>query len=97
MSRRVVVADSSVLIDLERGAFFAAAVALALEFCVPDLAYRRELEAFGGGGRLVHMGLRVLELDDAGVPPRGPVPGRPCALAIRCVRPRPWRTAPAAR
>ena len=58
--------DSSVLIDLERGAFFAAAFALPLEFCVPDLLYRREIEPFGGG-RLVHMGLRVLELDDAGV------------------------------
>ena len=58
--------DSSVLIDLERGAFFAAAFALPLEFCVPDLLYRREIEPFGGD-RLVHMGLRVLELDDAGV------------------------------
>ena len=66
MSRRVVVSDSSVLIDLERGAFFAAAFALPLEFCVPDLLYRREIEPFGGG-RLVHMSLRVLELDDAGV------------------------------
>ncbi len=66
MARRVVVSDSSVLIDLERGAFFAAAFALPLEFYVPDLLYRRELEPYGGD-RLLHMGLRVLELDDAGV------------------------------
>ena len=66
MSRRIVVSDSSVLIDLERGTFFAAAFALPLEFCVPDLLYRCELMPLGGN-RLVHMGLRVLELDAAGV------------------------------
>lgn len=66
MPRRVVVSDSSVLIDLERGSFFAAAFALPFEFCVPDLLYRRELEPLGGD-HLVEMGLRVLELDDAGV------------------------------
>lgn len=66
MSGRVVVSDSSVLIDLERGALFAAAFALPFEFCVPDLLYRLELEPLGGD-QLVHMGLRVLELDDAGV------------------------------
>ena len=66
MSHRVVVSDSSVLIDLERGSFFPAAFALRLEFCVPDLLYRRELEPYGGD-RLRAMGLRVLELDDIGV------------------------------
>ena len=66
MSHRVVVSDSSVLIDLERGSFFAAAFALRLEFCVPDLLYRRELEPYGGD-RLRGMGLRILELDDIGV------------------------------
>ena len=66
MSHRVVVSDSSVLIDLERGSFFVAAFALRLEFCVPDLLYRRELEPYGGD-RLRGMGLRILELDDIGV------------------------------
>lgn len=66
MPRRVVLSDSSVLIDLERGSFFAAAFVLPIEFCVPDLLYRRELEPLGGD-HLVQMGLRVLELDDAGV------------------------------
>ena len=66
MGRRVVVSDSSVLIDLERGAFFAAACALDVEFCVPDLLYRRELAPFGGD-RLLDLGLRVLELDGIGI------------------------------
>lgn len=48
MSGRVVVSDSSVLIDLERGALFAAAFALRFEFCVPDLLDRLELEPLGG-------------------------------------------------
>ena len=66
MSHRVVVSDSSVLIDLERGSFSVAAFALRLEFCVPDLLYRRELEPYGGD-RLRAMGLRILDLDDIGV------------------------------
>ena len=66
MSRRVVVSDSSVLIDLERGSFFTAAFSLRLEFCVPDLLYQRELQPYGGD-RLVAMGLKVLDLDGEGV------------------------------
>ena len=66
MSHRGVVSDSSVLIDLERGSFFAAAFALPLDFCVPDLLYRLELQSFGGD-RLLSMGLKVLDLDGAGV------------------------------
>ena len=66
MSLRVVVSDSSVLIDLERAALFPAAFALPLEFCVPDLLYRLELQPFGGD-RLLSMGLNVRNLDGAGV------------------------------
>ena len=66
MSHRVVVSDSSVLIDLERGSLFAATFALRLEFCVPDLLYRLELQPHGGA-RLLSMGLRVLDLDGTGV------------------------------
>ena len=66
MSRRVVVSDSSVLIDLERGCLSAAAFALSLEFCVPDLLYQRELQPHGGD-RLLAMGLKTLDLDGAGV------------------------------
>ena len=54
------------LIDLERGSFFAAAFALPVEFCVPDLLYQSELAPYGGR-RLLAMGLRVLELDATGV------------------------------
>ena len=54
------------LIDLERGSLFAAAFALRLEFCVPDLLYRHELEPYGGD-RLRAMGLQVLHLDGEGV------------------------------
>ena len=66
MSHQLVVSDWSVLVDLERGTLGAAAFALPIEFGVPDLVYRRELEPLGGG-RLVALGLRVLELDNAGV------------------------------
>ena len=66
MSHRVVVSDSSVLIDLERGPLFAAAFALPFEFCVPDLLYHLELQPFGGD-RLLSMGLKIIDLDGAGV------------------------------
>ena len=66
MPNRVVVSDSSVLIDLERGSLYAAAFALSLEFCVPDLLYRLELQPYGGD-HLRAMGLQVLDLDGAGV------------------------------
>ncbi len=39
---------------------------MQLEFCVPDLLYRRELQPYGGD-RLVAMGLKVLDLDGEGV------------------------------
>lgn len=58
MSGRVVVPDSSVPIDLERGAFFSAAFALPFESCVPDLLYRLELEPFGGD-QLVYLPTRI--------------------------------------
>ena len=65
MSMRVVVSDSSVLIDLERGTLFEAAFSLPLVFCVPDILYRRELEPYGGQ-QLIEQGLRILELDADG-------------------------------
>ena len=54
------------LIDLERGSLFDTAFSLQLEFCVPDLLFRRELQPYGGD-RLVAMGLKVLDLDGYGV------------------------------
>lgn len=39
----ILVSDTSVLIDLERGHFLDACFRLPFEFAVPDLLYRREL------------------------------------------------------
>ena len=54
----VLVSDTSVLIDLERGSFLEAAFRLQDAFVVPDLLYERELRA-QGGARLRQLGLRV--------------------------------------
>lgn len=66
MSLRVVVSDSSVLVDLERGDLFTSAFALQLEFCVPDLLFNREWQHHGGD-HLLALGLKVLTLDAAGI------------------------------
>ena len=63
---RVLVSDTSVLIDLERGSLLDAAFRMPFEFAVPDLLYERELKDHGGD-RLCRQGLRVSELDGDGV------------------------------
>jgi hypothetical protein len=63
---RVVVSDSSVLIDLERGALLQVTFRLSHIFAVPDLLYRRELEGYNGP-QLREMGLEVHPLSEAGV------------------------------
>lgn len=62
----VLVSDTSVLIDLERGSFLESVFRLPFEFAVPDLLYKRELKDYGGS-MLVDLGLRVEEVDDAAV------------------------------
>lgn len=62
----VVVSDTSVLIDLERGGLLEAAFRLPFAFAVPDLLYERELKA-QYGSRLIELGLRIGELDGEGV------------------------------
>ena len=62
----VLVSDTSVLIDLERGSLLETSFALTFRFAVPDLLYRQEL-AEHGGQALVDLGLRVEELDAQGV------------------------------
>ena len=57
----ILVSDTSVLIDLERGQFLDSCFQLPFEFAVPDLLYRRELAEFGGP-ELIARGLRVEEL-----------------------------------
>ena len=63
----VMVADTSVLIDLERGAFIEKCFSLPYRFTVPDLLYRNELacreDGSGLGETLLRLGLRVEELD----------------------------------
>lgn len=61
---RVLVSDTSVIIDLERGHLLDTCFKLPFEFCVPDLLYRRELEAYGGPA-LIDLGLRVEGLTNA--------------------------------
>lgn len=57
----ILVSDTSVLIDLERGQFLSACFQLPHTFAVPDLLYQRELADYGGP-ELVARGLRVEEL-----------------------------------
>ena len=63
---KVLVSDTSVLIDLDRGALVEATFRLPFEFTVPDLLYERELREHGGP-EFVGLGLRVEELDGDGV------------------------------
>jgi hypothetical protein len=63
---RVLVSDTSVLIDLERGGLLEATFRLDWEFAVPDLLYKRELRDFNGPA-LQQLGLRVEALDGDGV------------------------------
>ena len=62
----VLVSDTSVLIDLERGSFLEASFHLPFRFVVPDLLYERELKGYGGD-ELMRLGLVVEELDGDGV------------------------------
>ena len=59
---KVLVSDTSVLIDLDRGSLVEPAFRLPFEFTVPDLLYERELKAHGGRD-LIRLGLRVEELN----------------------------------
>ena len=59
---KVLVSDTSVLIDLERGSLLQAAFRLPCTFAVPDLLYRQELGNHGGAS-LLALGLTVEVLD----------------------------------
>ena len=63
---RVLVSDTSVLIDLERGSLLENCFLLPFQFAVPDLLYERELKKHGGDN-LLRLGLRIEELDSTGV------------------------------
>ena len=63
---KVLVSDTSVLVDLERGGLLEVVFKLSVELAVPDLLFERELRGHGGE-RLVELGLRIEELDAEGV------------------------------
>ena len=62
----VLVSDTSVLIDLERGLLLESTFQLPYEFVVPDLLYKRELQS-SNGTRLQKLGLQISQLDESGV------------------------------
>ena len=63
---RLLVSDTSVLIDLERGSLLQTTFKLPTPLAVPDILYERELRATNGE-LLVTLGLQVLTLDGASV------------------------------
>jgi predicted nucleic acid-binding protein len=62
----ILVSDTSVLIDLERGDLLESIFALPHDFAVPDVLYDREMHG-QWGERLLALGLRVEEVSEAGV------------------------------
>lgn len=60
----ILVADTSVLIDLERSSLTGRAFASSYEFAVPDLLYETELKD-NVGPDLLKLGLRVIESDSS--------------------------------
>lgn len=63
---RILVSDTSVLIDLERGGLLETTFDLPWKFAVPDLLYKRELRDHNGPA-LQRLGLRIEALDEGGV------------------------------
>src|SRR5882762_725453 len=62
----ILVSDTSVLIDLDRGGLLEAVFVLPHAFAVPDVLYDRELQG-EWGEQLQRLGLRVEEVSEAGV------------------------------
>src|ERR1700730_3086651 len=81
----VLVSDTSVLIDLERGGFLDSCFKLPFVFAVPDLLYNRELADFGGPD-LIARGLRVQGLTKEEVAVAQAVRGAHSKLSLRCIR-----------
>lgn len=61
----ILVLDTSVLIDLERGFLVETAFSLQSELAVPDVLYEKELKEYDGEN-LIALGLRIEELDGEG-------------------------------
>ena len=62
----ILVSDTSVLIDLERGGFLDVVFALPFVFAVPDVLYHQEMRG-EWGERLLSLGLRIEEVSGGGV------------------------------
>ncbi|MGA2922574.1 MAG: DUF3368 domain-containing protein [Candidatus Sulfotelmatobacter sp.] len=62
----ILVSDTSVLIDLDRGGLLEAVFVLPHAFAVPDVLYDRELKG-EWGEQLRRLGLRVEDVSEAGV------------------------------
>lgn len=60
---RVLVSDTSVLIDLERGDLLETCFTLPYRFAVPDVLYERELKPYYGDD-LIDLGLEVVDSND---------------------------------
>jgi predicted nucleic acid-binding protein len=62
----LLISDTSILIDLERGDVAEAAFRTSHELAVPDVLFKRELEPYNGA-QLRALGLKVLPLEPSGV------------------------------
>lgn len=87
----VLVSDTSVLIDLERGGLLEAAFSCGLTMVVPDLLYERELESENGSLlRQLGLGLVTLSPDEVAfaqeVRSRRPGLSVPDCFALSCAR-----------
>jgi predicted nucleic acid-binding protein len=78
---RLLVSDTSVLIDLERGNLLQTTFKLSVPLAVPDVLYERELRA-NNGEVLRTLGLQVLSLSDAEVSLAQEYLGRARSLSI---------------
>lgn len=92
---RVLVSDTSVLVDLERGGLQKACFRLPFPFAVPDLLYERELKPYGGK-ELIRLGLAIEELDADGIAlalayrQQTPALSLPDCFALALARTRSW-------
>ena len=66
MKPTVVISDTSVIIDLERGEILETAFTGRYQLAVPDILFERELRPHGGD-RLLQFGLQTLGLDGDGL------------------------------
>jgi hypothetical protein len=62
----LLISDTSILIDLERGHIIERAFRISYDLAVPDVLYRRELEPYNGR-QLRTLGLKVMSVEGAGV------------------------------